>query len=92
MTQKIIFQNKTQEQISNFLKSNKKRKSFNFLNLHDLYHTNKEPSFRKSLLEKQSLNFIDGFVISAYLSLTNLKKIPRTSGPVLTKKILSNSI
>ena len=72
------------------IKLNKQRKILNFLNQHDLYQANKEPLFRKTLLEKQNINCIDGFVISAYLSVSNLKKISRTSGPILAKNFLSN--
>ena len=90
MKQKIIFQYKSTNEVFDFLKTNKKRATFNFLNLHDLYHANKEPSFKISILEKQNINFIDGFVISAYLSIFNLRKVSRTSGPVLTKNILFN--
>jgi len=90
MKQKITFQSLDEEKISEFLKSNKDRKTFNFLNLHDLYHANKEPQFGKSLIEEQNINFIDGFIISLSLSISNLKRVSRTSGPVLTKNILSN--
>jgi len=88
--QKILFQSRTKEELSNFLKSNKQRKKINFLNLHDLYHYSKNESSKKSILDDKSLNFIDGFTISVYLSLTNLKKIPRIRGPTFTRDFLSN--
>lgn len=90
MKQKIIFQNENENEIFRFLEANNERKVLNFLNQHDLYQSNEELSFRKSLLENQNLNFIDGFIISVYLSLFNLKKVSRTSGPILTKNFLSN--
>lgn len=90
MKQKIIFQSMNEKEVSNFIKSNKQRKTFNFLNLHDLYQANKESQFRESLLEKNNLNFIDGFIISVSLSIYNLKKVSRMSGPILTRNILSN--
>jgi len=90
MNQKILFQPKTKKEAFKFLKSNKQRKKINFLNLHDLYQISKNESFKKSLLKKENLNFIDGFVISAYLSITNLKRIPRVRGPTFTREFLSN--
>ncbi len=90
MKQKIVFQSQNKKEIFRFLRSNKKRKTLNFLNLHDIYQTGKEPIFKKSLLEKNNINFIDGFIISVYLSAFSFKKISRTTGPTLTKAILSN--
>ncbi len=87
---KIIFQSKTKEEIFNFLKSNKQRKKINFLNLHDLYQSSKNESFKKFLLDKENLNFIDGFVISVHLSIINLKRVPRLRGPTFTREFLSN--
>ncbi|MFH1521629.1 MAG: WecB/TagA/CpsF family glycosyltransferase [archaeon] len=91
MKQKIIFQSIPENKVFKFLKLNKQRKILNFLNQHDLYQSNKEPLFRETLLEKQNINFIDGFIISAYLSITNLRKVSRTSGPILTRDFLSNA-
>jgi len=87
---KIIFQSNTKEELFKFLKSNKQREVLNFLNLHDLYQASKNKSFKKSLLSEENLNFIDGFVISAYLSLINLKRVSRTRGPTFTRDFLSN--
>jgi len=64
----------------NNLANKKDRLIFNFLNSHDLYFFVKEPEFRDTF-DKNSVNFIDGFVISAYLSLLNRRKIKRISGP-----------
>lgn len=90
MNKKIIFQNKTKQKLLKFLKSNKKRKILNFLNQHDLYQLNNESIFKNSLERKEILNFIDGSTISVYLSLTNLKKIPRIRGPTFTKYFLED--
>ena len=87
---KIIFQTNTKEELFEFLKSNKQTEVLNFLNLHDLYQSSKNESFKKSLLNKENLNFIDGFVISAYLSIINLKRAPRLRGPTFTREFLSN--
>lgn len=90
MSKKIIFQSKTKKDLLKFLKKNKNKQTLNFLNSHDLYQSNKKPIFKKSLLESKNLNFIDGFTISAYLSLVNLKRIPRVRGPTFTRSFLSN--
>lgn len=59
---------------------NKKRvRVFNFLNSHDLYFFKKDLFFRKTF-EKNNINFIDGSVVSIFLSLTNFEKIKRMSG------------
>ena len=52
---------------------------FNFLNSHDLYFFKKDLFFRKTF-EKNNINFIDGSVVSIFLSLTNFEKIKRMSG------------
>lgn len=90
MKQKLILQSKSKKDLFKFLKSNKQKKILNFLNLHDIYQFNKEPIFKKSFLKKENMNFIDGFIISVYLSLVNLKRIPRIRGPTFTKDFLSN--
>jgi len=87
---KLIFQRKNKKELFKFLKNNKERKILNFLNLHDLYHYNREPLFRTSLKRKEIMNFIDGFTISAYLALTNLKNISRLRGPTFTAEFLAN--
>ena len=92
MNQKILFQFLSQENISQLIKSNKQRKTLNFLNLHDIYQASKKLQFRKTLSEKNNINFIDGFIISIYLSLFNFKKVSRVSGPMLTRSILSNPV
>jgi len=90
MKQKIIFQSMLENKVFKFLKLNKQRRILNFLNQHDLYQSNKELLFRETLLEKQNLNFIDGFIISIYLSIINLRRVSRTSGPIFSKNFLSN--
>jgi exopolysaccharide biosynthesis WecB/TagA/CpsF family protein len=88
--EKIIFQSRNEMEVSEFLKKNKLRKTFNFLNLHDIYQASNKKSFKDSILDKQNINFIDGFTISAYLSILNIKKISRMSGPIFTLEVLSN--
>ena len=90
MISKIPFQSKPKKETFAFLKSNKQRKKLNFLNLHDLYHISTNKLFKQSILKEENINFIDGFIISAYLSITNLKKIPRIRGPTFTRDFLSN--
>ncbi|GIU68447.1 MAG: hypothetical protein KatS3mg093_334 [Candidatus Parcubacteria bacterium] len=78
---KIILSEK--ENIKKILKENK-RIIFNFFNSHDLYFFSKYPLFRK-VISFNSINFTDGSVISFYLSLKNLKKVRRFSGPDFIK-------
>ncbi len=87
---KIIFQSINEGDVFEFLKRNKSRRIFNFLNLHDLYQFSREMKFKNSILDKQNMNFVDGFVISVYLSILNLRKISRISGPTFTERVLSN--
>ncbi len=89
MKEKIIFQSKIESDLLKFLDKNKKRKTLNFLNLHDIYYANNDPSFKKSLLDPQNFNFIDGFVISAFFSIVNLRRVPRIRGPTFTRDFLS---
>lgn len=90
MKEKIIFQTKNKEDLFIFLEKNKSRKCLNFLNQHDIYQAKNIEKFRKSITGSNNLNLIDGFVVSAYLSLTNLRKIVRIRGPTLTKDFLSD--
>ncbi len=87
---KLIFEGKTEKEIFKFLVKNKNRKSINFLNQHDIYQFNKISLFSSAIEEKNNLNMIDGFFISAYLSFKNLKRIPRTRGPTFTRDFLSD--
>jgi N-acetylglucosaminyldiphosphoundecaprenol N-acetyl-beta-D-mannosaminyltransferase len=61
-------------------KKTNKTKIFNFFNLHDLYYYHKNQLFKKTIT-KENYNFIDGFVLSVWLTLTNFQKIKRNSGP-----------
>lgn len=67
-----------------------KRYKFNFLNNHDLYWAKNESKFKKTILGKENVNFIDGATVSLFLSLKNLWPIRRYRGPVLTKNILQS--
>lgn len=58
---------------------------FNFLNSNDIYYFSKEPKFKKTF-SRDSINFIDGFVISFFLSLKKFRHIKRLSGPDFTRK------
>jgi len=71
------------------LKRNK-RAIFNFLNQHDLYYFHKSKLVRKALCSNNVHNFIDGFLISLYLSCKHFKKINRIRGPTFTKEFLNN--
>lgn len=62
---------------------------FNFLNSHDLYFFKKDLFFRKTF-EKNNINFIDGSVVSIFLSLTNFEKIKRMSGTEFMIRFFKN--
>jgi exopolysaccharide biosynthesis WecB/TagA/CpsF family protein len=64
---------------------------FNFINSHDLFFFAKDIKFRDTF-KKNPINFIDGFVVSLFLSLKNLRRIKRLTGPDFTKKIFENKI
>jgi N-acetylglucosaminyldiphosphoundecaprenol N-acetyl-beta-D-mannosaminyltransferase len=64
---------------------------FNFLNSHDLFFFARDSKFRNTF-KGQSINFIDGFVVSLFLSLKNLRRIRRLTGPDFTKQIFENKI
>ncbi len=71
--------------------TNKKRFVFNFINSHDLYFFAKNLNFRDTFNES-SINFIDGFIISLFLSLRSLRKIKRFTGPDFTKQIFEKEL
>ena len=90
MSEKIFFKSKIKEDLFDFIESKSERRCINFLNLHDIYQFKKNILFRRAITRRENLNFIDGFVISAYLSLFNLRRVPRTRGPTFTRDFLSN--
>lgn len=69
----------------------KKRFVLNFINSHDLYFFAKNLDFRQTFNEN-SINFIDGFTISLFLSMKKLRRIKRFTGPDFTKQIFENHI
>ena len=68
----------------------KKRFIFNFLNSHDLYQIQKQPLFVESLSTKENTNLIDGFIISLFLTLKEIKNVQRFTGPKFTEFFLKN--
>lgn len=91
MVEKTKFRHeKSIEGLKNKLKNRdfENKTIFNFLNQNDLYNLKKNPVFRESLSLKNSVNFIDGFVISAALSIKKLKRVRRMIGPNFTYEIL----
>lgn len=69
-------------------KSQKNSVTFNFINSHDLYFFSKSPLFRESI--KGNINFIDGFIISVFLSLSNKRRISRFSGTEFMRSFFNN--
>lgn len=64
---------------------------FNFINSHDLFFFAKDTKF-KDTFKDHTINFIDGFVVSLFLSLKNLRRIKRLTGPDFTKQIFENKV
>ena len=91
MENKIIFvKGQNRKKIINNLINSKNRFMINFLNGHDVYQFNKEKIFRKVISSDKSINFIDGFLISVFLSLRKIAHVKRYRGPVFTREFLSN--
>jgi len=86
--EKLVFseQKGWQEKLS----KEKKRKIYNFLNSHDLYQFKNNKLFRESVISDENVNYIDGFMITLYFSVKNLRSIPRLSGPELIKRFFIN--
>lgn len=78
MTEKMLFTRRElwKDKITN---SESMITVFNFMNSHDLYFFSKDKLFRDTV-EENNINFGDGFVVSVFLSLSNLRKIKRLSG------------
>ena len=87
---KLIFWKK--KDIEKELRENlgKKKIIFNFLNSHDLYQFKTEPLFREALSPEETVNSIDGFIVSMYLTLKKIKKVKRYTGPNLTNNFFTN--
>jgi len=88
--ERLILEIKSEKELFDFLCKNKKRKCINFLNQHDIYQLVNTPLFSFTLKKKNNLNLIDGFFISLFLSIKNLRKIRRKRGPTFTRDFLSN--
>lgn len=87
---KILFENVVMKGLLDSFDKNRDKKIMNFLNQHDIYQFSKESLFQNSLKGKENINFIDGFIVSKYLTLTNFKRVSRTTGPNTTRNIISN--
>lgn len=90
MKNKLKFQTKNQKQLAEFISKNKNRKIINFLNLESLHDFSTNKEYKNLLNSKNHLNFIDGTTMTLFLSLMNLKKIPKNRGPTFTKEFLSS--
>jgi N-acetylglucosaminyldiphosphoundecaprenol N-acetyl-beta-D-mannosaminyltransferase len=78
--------------LKQFLKeNNSKREIFNFINSHDLYFFARDTNFRNTFNEN-SINSIDGFTISLFLSLKKFRNIGRFTGPDFTKQFFENQL
>ncbi|MFA4960734.1 MAG: WecB/TagA/CpsF family glycosyltransferase [Candidatus Pacearchaeota archaeon] len=90
MKEKILFEKKTKEELAEFINKNKERKIINFLDAHTIFHSANNKSFKKCFTNKNSINCIDGFPISFFLSIKSMKRIPRNRGPTFTRYFLNS--
>ncbi len=90
--EKIYFENQSFEEIKTKILKNKfkTKQIFNFLNAYSIYLFKNHKRFRESILKKENINFPDGFTVSVFLSLKNLKKIQRLRGPFFTFNFLKD--
>lgn len=86
----LLFCNKNFQNIEkNILKGKFEKKTiFNFLNSNDVYNFKISKVFGNSLIN--SINLIDGFMISLILSVKNFKHMNRLSGPLFTELFFKN--
>lgn len=67
-----------------------KNSIFNFINSNSVYLFKNHKIFREHILRKNNFNFIDGFMISVFLSLKKFRKIKRLKGPDFSQNLLKN--
>jgi N-acetylglucosaminyldiphosphoundecaprenol N-acetyl-beta-D-mannosaminyltransferase len=72
------------------LEKNHERTILNFLDSHTIYHSAKNPLFKECLANENTINCIDGFPISFFLSVKSLRRIPRNRGPTFTRHFLNS--
>ncbi|MFA5953750.1 MAG: WecB/TagA/CpsF family glycosyltransferase [Candidatus Pacearchaeota archaeon] len=91
MDEKIFIEDR--KNLKNILEDSNSKNRFilNFINSHDLYQFVKEPLFKSAILEKENINFLDGFIISLYISIKKMKKIQRLMGPNFTINLLNSN-
>ncbi len=63
----------------------------NFLNSHDLYQFHNNQEFNNTFNE-DNFNFIDGFILTFFLSIKKLRIIQRLSGPDFIKMFFENKL
>lgn len=92
MKEKIFFNKKDIDTLLKEMQENKYSKNtiFNFLNSHSIYLFVNHPQFREHVLRKNNVNFIDGFFLSVFLSISNLKIARRLKGPDFSDDFLNN--
>lgn len=89
---KLFFKELNEKDLFKFLLENKKRKVLNFFNQHDVYQFYNLKDFSNSIRGSENINLIDGFLISAYFSIMNLRRVKRMRGIEFTNDFLSDSI
>lgn len=72
---KLLFSNPSAEELFYSIKNKKYSPGtvFNFLNSHSLYLFVNHPNFKRKILEKRNMNFVDGIMLSLFLSVRRIK-------------------
>jgi N-acetylglucosaminyldiphosphoundecaprenol N-acetyl-beta-D-mannosaminyltransferase len=93
MNKKIVFKETYAELLLNkvYLGEFPSNSIFNFMNSHSVYLFRKHSTFREHILRQNNFNFIDGFMISFFLSLRYMKMVKRLKGPDFSDFFLKNS-
>jgi N-acetylglucosaminyldiphosphoundecaprenol N-acetyl-beta-D-mannosaminyltransferase len=93
MKEKILFTNIENEELFRNMHNRGfcKNSIFNFINSNSIYLFKKHKNFRNSILKRNNVNFIDGFMISLFLSITNFKAVKRLKGPDFSDSLLRDA-
>ena len=87
---KILFSQKTYEELKNEIKQGSAKKIINFMNTNDIYEFSTNSSLKKALSDSKNQReiMVDSASISIILSLKKLKRIRRLTGPSFTDNFL----
>lgn len=92
MSKKLIFKSESAGKLKESLikKQHTKQTIYNFLNSHSVYLFKHHKNFKNKLLNKNNINYPDGFIVSFILSIKNLERISRLKGADFSKDFLND--